>query len=57
MTVAQREFLKICPGCGEIFDTNIDTEANHHNQAEHEPLLPRRKWRRPTQTPMLARAC
>ena len=47
MSIAHRELLKICNGCGEIFDANIEVEAAHHNQAEHTPLLPRRnKWRR-----------
>lgn len=47
MSIAYREFLKICNGCGEIFDANIEAEAVHHNQAEHAPLLPRRRqWRR-----------
>ena len=48
MPIARRELLKICNGCGEIFDANKEAEAVHHNQAEHAPLLPRRKqWRRP----------
>jgi len=48
MSVAHREFLKICNSCGEIFDANIEAETVHHSQAEHAPLLPRRKqWRRP----------
>ncbi len=40
MSIAYRDFLKICNGCGEIFDANIEAEAVHHNQAEHAPLLP-----------------
>jgi hypothetical protein len=56
MTIAHREFLKICTGCGEIFDANIEAEAKHHNQIEHDPLLPRRQWRRPTYAYMCARA-
>lgn len=48
MTIEHREMLKICNGCGEIFEANIEAEAAHHNQAPHAPLLPRRKqWRRP----------
>lgn len=40
MSIAHQEFLKICSDCGEIFDANIETEALHHTQAEHKPLLP-----------------
>jgi len=48
MSIAHSEFLKICNGCGEIFDANIEVEAIHHRQEEHTPLLPRRrKWRPP----------
>ena len=55
MSIAHREFLKICNGCGEIFDANIEAEAIHHTQTGHVPLLPRRKqWRRPVI--MVARA-
>jgi hypothetical protein len=43
LSIAHREFLKICNGCGEIFDANIELEALHHRQEEHTPLLPRRK--------------
>jgi hypothetical protein len=47
MSIAHRELLKICNACGEIFDANIEIEAQHHDQPEHAPLLPRRKqWRR-----------
>ena len=46
MTIAHQEFLKICNGCGEIFDANIEIEAAHHKQREHAPLLPQRKPRR-----------
>jgi hypothetical protein len=41
--IAQEEFLKICVGCGEIYDANIEAEALHHVTAEHQPLLPPRK--------------
>ncbi|MBY0566641.1 MAG: hypothetical protein K2P70_04985 [Hyphomonadaceae bacterium] len=43
MSIAQQEFLKICGGCGEIYDANIEAEALHHVTAEHQPLLPPRK--------------
>ena len=47
MSIAHRELLKICNACGEIFDANIEIEAQHHDQPEHAPLLPLRKqWRR-----------
>ena len=55
MSIAHQELLRICNGCGEIFDANIEGEAVHHRQEEHAPLLPRRrKWRRPVI--MVARA-
>ena len=55
MSIAHKEFLKICTGCGEIFDANIEVEALHHSQVEHAPLLPRRKtWKRSPD--MIARA-
>jgi len=55
MSIAHKEFLKICNGCGEIFDANIEVEALHHSQVEHAPLLPRRKtWKRSQD--MIARA-
>jgi hypothetical protein len=41
MFIAHQEFLKICNGCGEIYDANIEAEALHHGQSEeHRPLLP-----------------
>ena len=46
MSIAHQEFLKICAGCGEIYDANIEAEALHHGQPEeHRPLLPPRKRR------------
>ncbi len=45
MSIAHQEFLKICDGCGEIDDANIEAEALHHVQGEHRPLLPARKRR------------
>jgi len=55
MSIAHREQLKICNSCGEIFDANIEIEAQHHEQPDHTPLLPSRKqWRR--MPIMLARA-
>jgi hypothetical protein len=49
MSIAHKESLKICTGCGEIFDANIEAEAQHHNQPEHAPMLPkyRHAWRKP----------
>jgi len=40
MVIDHHEFLKICEGCGEIFDENIEDEACHHGRDEHRPLLP-----------------
>jgi hypothetical protein len=45
MSIAHQEFLKICDGCGEIFDANIEAENRHHSQGEHAPLLPPRRRR------------
>ena len=51
MSTAHQELLRICNGCGEIFDAKIEVEAIHHGQTVHVPLLPRRKqWRRPVIT-------
>jgi len=57
MSISHQEFLKICTGCGEIFDANIEAEGIHHRQLNHAPLLPVRKpWRRPMPTLMCVRA-
>jgi hypothetical protein len=34
-----QESFKICPVCGEIYDFDAPSEAAHHSQAEHDPLL------------------
>lgn len=48
MSISHQEFLKICAGCGEIYDANIEAEALHHVTAEHRPLLlPRTRRSRP----------
>ena len=48
MSIAHQELLRICPGCGEIFDANIEAEALHHVTSEHRPLLlPRKRRSRP----------
>jgi hypothetical protein len=57
MTISHKENFRICNGCGEIFDANIEVEATYHDRAEHVPLLPYRPWRRPAHAVMLARAC
>jgi hypothetical protein len=57
MFISPDEKLKICSGCGEIFDANVALEVVHHAQAEHVALLPsRRNWRLETATSMRARA-
>lgn len=58
MSIAHQESLKVCNGCGEIYDANIEAESVHHNQPdEHAPLLPpRRPYRRPSRAMVLARA-
>ena len=57
MFVSPEENLKMCNGCGEIFDTNAVFEVLHHERPVHDPLLPqRRSLLRPKLAPMLARA-
>lgn len=36
---SQRERLKICPVCGQIFDELQAEQAAHHDTQPHEPLL------------------
>jgi len=37
-----RADLKICAVCGEIYNADDAREAFHHNQPDHDPLLPQR---------------
>ena len=58
MYVSPGENLKICYGCGEIYDANVAFEVLHHETPSHEALLPpRRSLRRQQKVMMLARAC
>jgi hypothetical protein len=58
MFISPQENLRMCSGCGEIFDANVALEVLHHAQPEHVALLPpRRNWRRETVATMRARAC
>ena len=58
MFISLDENLKMCSGCGEIFDANVALEILHHAQPEHAALLPpRRNWRHQTLATMRARAC
>jgi hypothetical protein len=58
MYTSPEENLKICYGCGEIYDANVAFEILHHDTPGHEALLPpRRSLRRPQKVLMLARAC
>lgn len=43
MSISHQEFLRVCKGCGEIYDANIEAEAMHHVTDEHRPLLLSRK--------------
>jgi hypothetical protein len=36
---SQRERLKICPVCGQIFDEFQAEQTTHHDTQPHEPLL------------------
>ena len=57
MFISPEENLKICSGCGEIFDANAVFEVLHHEKAVHAALLPpRRSLRRRPMVAMLARA-
>jgi hypothetical protein len=57
MFISPEENLKICDGCGEIFDANVSLEILHHAQPEHCALLPpRKRLRRATVTTLRARA-
>lgn len=49
MSISHQEFLRVCKGCGEIYDANIEAEAMHHVTDEHRPLLLSRK--RPSRPP------
>lgn len=40
MSKSNRESLKICNECGQIYDANIEAQALHHDRVVHEPLLP-----------------
>lgn len=58
MHISPEENLKICYGCGEIYDANVALEVLHHERPVHDALLPpRRSLRRPQLVMMLARAC
>jgi len=50
------ESLKICNGCGEIFDANIQSEELHHNTPKHAPSLPPRSEKRYFCAPPIPRA-